>query len=72
MTKVSIGTNAGAIWRALSNHEKWDASSLKQATGLSDTELFASIGWLARENKIELETINGSDYYYLGYEECYY
>lgn len=72
MTKLTIKSNANVIWNTLSNYERWDTSSLKQATGLSEMELFESIGWLAKENRIEIETINGTDYYFLSYEEYYY
>lgn len=52
-----IGTNAGAIWQALSNAS--DAISVKQikkVTKLKDKECFAALGWLAREGKINITT----------------
>ena len=40
---------------------------MKKATGLSDRELNAAIGWLARENKIQFGTDESGqkEYFYL-------
>ena len=46
MTKGSIGLNAGAIWNLLSDGQHWS---------LTDADLWSAIGWLARENKIEID-----------------
>ena len=43
MDKATIGTNAGIVWRTINE-------------SLSDRDLNAAIGWLARENKIEFDT----------------
>ncbi|SEG18097.1 winged helix-turn-helix domain-containing protein [Parabacteroides chinchillae] len=56
MTKGSIGLNAGAVWNLLSDGEHWSFETLKKMTFLSDAELWSAIGWLARENKIEIDT----------------
>lgn len=44
---------------------------LRQKTHLSDAELYAAIGWLARENKIEVEEDNHMFVFYLNMG-CYY
>ena len=51
MDKNTIGTHAGLVWRLLSNNKRWEYGELKAASGLSDRELNAAIGWLAREDK---------------------
>lgn len=56
MDKRSIGANAGLVWRLLDNNRRWEYNELKIASGLSDHDLNAAIGWLARENKIEFKT----------------
>lgn len=57
MDKATIGTNAGIVWRTLSaSGRPWKYEELKKATKLSDRDLNAAIGWLARENKIEFDT----------------
>ncbi len=65
MNKKNIGINAGIIWNLLSDNEKWDVKNLKKASGLSEKEIYAAIGWLARENKIEIEEGEDNEYYYL-------
>lgn len=56
MDAHTIGVNAGKIWRLLDNNKRWEYSELKEASGLSDRDLNAAIGWLAREDKIQFET----------------
>ena len=67
MDTLSIGQNAGKIWRLLDQNRKWEYNELKAETGLSDRDLNAAIGWLAREDKIQFETsqVDGHDYLYL-------
>lgn len=62
MNKEQIGVNAGKIWKLLSSDNgRWTYNDIKKATGLSDREMNTAIGWLARENKIELEVDKGCD-----------
>jgi len=66
MDKKVIGTNAGIIWNLLNNYQKWNISQLQEASGLTEREIYCAIGWLARENKIEIDiTTDGSEDYYL-------
>mgnify|MGYP001780918335 FL=1 len=67
MDAQSIGKNAGIVWRLLDHNRKWEYNELKEATGLSDRDLNAAIGWLAREDKIQFETSkkDGHDYLFL-------
>lgn len=55
MNKNQIGTNAGIVWKLLSDNAHWEYDKLKQASGLSDRDLNAAIGWLAREDKIDFD-----------------
>ena len=50
-----IGENAGLVWNALSDGSKKNVKELKKATKLTDKDLYAALGWLAREAKLELE-----------------
>ena len=54
MTKGSIGLNAGAIWNLLSDGQHWSFEALRAKSALTDADLWSAIGWLARENKIEI------------------
>ncbi len=65
MDAHTIGVNAGVIWRLLDNNRRWEYSELKAASGLSDRDLNAAIGWLAREDKIQFEVDKKDDKEYL-------
>lgn len=68
--KKSIGENAGIVWRSLSYNEKsW--YELLNDTTLTPLELACAIGWLARENKIDVH-INGDIFYFSVYHENYF
>lgn len=54
MNKNEIGLNAGKVWQLLSDNAKWSYGTLKKKSGLKDKELGAALGWLAREDKIEM------------------
>ena len=56
MNKHQIGLNAGIVWHLLHNNERWTYRDLKKASGLSDRDLDAAIGWLAREDKIDFDS----------------
>ena len=47
-----FGRNAGKVWVALNTKGPLNETSLIKNTKLSENELYAAIGWLARENKI--------------------
>ena len=49
-----IGNNAGIVWNALDAKNNQTVKELKKATKLKDKEIFAAMGWLAREGKIAL------------------
>lgn len=55
MDKHQIGVNAGKVWKLLNDNKRWSYCDLKRASELSDRDLNAAIGWLARENKIDFE-----------------
>ncbi len=65
MNKKTIGTNAGIIWNLLNNNERWDICQLTEKSGLTEKEVYTAVGWLARENKIEIEKRPDN-------KECYY
>lgn len=56
MDKNLIGTNAGIVWRTMSNKYCWTLKELKEQTRMSDAELWTAIGWLARESQIEFDS----------------
>ncbi len=57
-----IGNNAGLVWNTLSASNGQTGKSLKKATKLKDKDLYAALGWLAREGKISIvENEKGDD-----------
>ncbi len=50
-----IGTNAGTVWVALNDAQALGVKQLKKITKLKDKEVYAALGWLAREGKISIE-----------------
>jgi hypothetical protein len=53
-----IGFNAGKVWTTLAKQQTdVGISSLSRLTRINVNDVFAAIGWLARENKIEAKTI---------------
>lgn len=65
MNKHQIGLNAGIVWHLLNDNKQWNYRDLKKASGLSDKDLSAAIGWLAREDKIDFGNEQKED-------ECYF
>ena len=66
MGKKNIGINAGIVWDLLSDKQNWNAEQISKHSGLSEKEVYCAIGWLARENKIEIgDNENGEQEFYL-------
>ena len=53
MITSKIGENAGLIWNALQGGAL-TTKALKKATKLKEADLNMALGWLAREDKIEI------------------
>ncbi len=60
MNTDTIGTWAGLVWTALNEADVLGSKQIKKMTKLKDKELYAALGWLARENKIAFE-VSGDD-----------
>ena len=54
MNTENIGTWAGFIWNALNEVETLGFKQVKKATKLKEKELYAAMGWLAREGKLNI------------------
>lgn len=50
----TIGTWAGLVWNSLNENEVLGNKEIKKVTKLKDKELYAAIGWLAREGKLNI------------------
>jgi hypothetical protein len=54
MMQEEIGTVAGAIWKALAENSGCTLPKLRKSVGAKSPVFDWAIGWLARENKIEI------------------
>ena len=51
-----IGLWAGSVWNALNDaNGNLGVKGLKKATKLKEKEIYAALGWLAREGKVNIE-----------------
>ena len=62
MNVETIGTWAVLVWNALNEKDVLANKEIKKVTKLKDKELYAAIGWLAREGKLNIaESEDGKD-----------
>lgn len=54
MNAETIGTWAGLMWNTLNEVESLGLKQVKKETKLKDKELYAAIGWLSREGKLNV------------------
>jgi hypothetical protein len=55
-----IGTNAGLVWRILNKSGRMSLKDLKKETKIrTEKDVYAAIGWLAKEGKIDLSDEGG-------------
>lgn len=52
----TIGQMAGLVWNAAAEADTLSTKQIKKVTKLKDKELYAALGWLAREGKISFQT----------------
>lgn len=58
--KEKFGSNAGIVWNALNGNGEMNLKDVKKVTKLAEKDLYAALGWLAREEKITFsEDANG-------------
>jgi Winged helix-turn-helix domain (DUF2582) len=50
-----IGTNAGKIWKLLASQKEADITTIARRSKIEEQDAHAAIGWLARENKLEVQ-----------------
>ncbi|MDD2960896.1 MAG: winged helix-turn-helix domain-containing protein [Muribaculaceae bacterium] len=49
-----IGAWAGLVWKALDTEGTLGVKRIKKVTKLKDKEIYAAMGWLAREGKVNI------------------
>lgn len=55
MNTDTIGAWAGLVWNALNEADLLGLKQLKKITKLKEKEIYAALGWLAREGKVEFQ-----------------
>lgn len=55
MNTETIGTWAGLVWNALNEADVLGMKQIKKMTKLKEKEVYAALGWLAREDKVTFE-----------------
>lgn len=61
----NVGTYAGQIWCALEGKNALSQKEIKKATKLKDKEFYLGLGWLLREDKINVAEGEEENYYAL-------
>ena len=52
---ATVGTLAGAVWTALNENGTLNTKDLKKASKIkTDKDLYLALGWLLREDKVEV------------------
>lgn len=54
-----IGDAAGKIWNYLDANGEASVSKVTKETGLNRNDVQRAIGWLAKEDKLNFEVVNG-------------
>ena len=61
-----IGTNAGLVWNALHESGKQSVKDVKKVTKIkTEKDLYAALGWLAKEGKVAFDEAGGDIYIWL-------
>ncbi len=61
MTIETINHNALRLWQIMNDGTAWCYNRLREVSQLSDREINAAIGWLAREDTVEITHDDVSD-----------
>jgi hypothetical protein len=62
---VSIGATAGKVWTYLEKNGRSSISAVEKGTKAPKREVQMALGWLAREDKIDLAEENRAVYVWL-------
>lgn len=60
-----VGEFAGMIWRALEGKNALSMKEIKKVAKLKDKEFYLGLGWLLREDKINVTEGEEENYYAL-------
>lgn len=57
LTSPEIGVTAGQVWQVLADRGEQTTAALKKAVDAPGDMVMAAVGWLAREEKLDFDTI---------------
>lgn len=63
MDRKEIREYASKVWHLLIANPRYTFRKLKEISGLNDSEFGAALGWLAYENKIDLQKEKDDEVY---------
>lgn len=63
MERKEIREYASRVWCLLVGNRRCAFSKLKKDSGLNDSQFGAALGWLAYENKIDLQEVEDDETY---------
>ena len=52
-----IGINAGKVWTKLDSKGRMNVKDLRKAIKITEKDMYAAFGWLAKEEKLILEKV---------------
>ncbi len=52
-----IGINAGKVWTKLDEKGRMNVKDLRKAIKITEKDMYAAFGWLAKEEKLILEKV---------------
>lgn len=55
MLNEKFGISAGLVWNLLNEKGQLNVKDVKKLTKLTEKDMYAAFGWLAREEKIKFE-----------------
>jgi hypothetical protein len=58
----TIGETAGEVWKYLNKNGESTTLKLKSALGITNAALYMAIGWLTRENKLNVSEFAKNNY----------
>ena len=62
---MNIGILAGKVWKKLDKNSAMTASALAKALDAKNNDLMMALGWLLREDKLEVTKVANSTKYSL-------
>lgn len=65
MTTDSIHSSATRLWHLMNDGTTWSYDNIRQSSHMSDREIDTALGWLAREDTLEIsaDSVTGKEYY---------